>query len=310
MPATWREKPLKPPSAKNVILGYIEAFDPDVFVQMSKSVPQYITEIGLEIIKPEDVWRDLDEDRDLSPRFGIGLYEILKEVFEENFKFMAKYPIRVIFPKLPKQFSLFWASFLGEIPSKLNPKLKDHYYEPLEIETPNFKIENIKDLMAGNVLFPRRITHHNIKSFSRSGFRGDAYAFFMDATKVEDIVDYWNLRAMGKSVFPIPKQLKENGELKRLLIGFLISHRKHWRHNPQVCDYASIVRARSCTMEEMQEYAKTLKIKRDLKDSSKDPFFLCNIGIREFGMNGHETKTELFQAIYMETRKSPLISLI
>ena len=274
MPATWREKPLKTPSVKSVILGYVEAFDPDVFVQLSKNIPQYITEIGIEIIKPEDIWRDLDKDKNLSPRFGVGLFEILKEVFEENFRFKAKYPIKVIFPKLPRQLSLFWASVFGEIPSKLNPILKAHYYELLEIDTPGFKIENIKELMTGNVLFPRRITHHDINSFSRSGFRRDAYAFFMDATKVEDIVDYWNLRAMGKSVFPIPKQLKKNQKLKEFLVGFLKSHRRHWKHNPQVCDCASIARARSCTMEEMQEYAKTLKIARDPKDSSSDPFFV------------------------------------
>ena len=110
---TWREKPLKIPSAKGVILGYIEAFDPDVFVQFSKSIPQYISEIGIKVIKPDDIWKNLDEERNLSPRFGIGLFEILNEVFEENFKFKAKYPIKIIFPKLPKRFSLFWASFLG-----------------------------------------------------------------------------------------------------------------------------------------------------------------------------------------------------
>src|SRR5207247_6513873 len=33
MPATWRAKPLKAPAAESVILGYLEAFDPDVLVQ-------------------------------------------------------------------------------------------------------------------------------------------------------------------------------------------------------------------------------------------------------------------------------------
>lgn len=273
MPATWREKPLKTPSAKSIILGYIEAFDPDIFVQFSKSIPQYISETGIEIIKPDEIWRDLDEDRNLSPKFGIGLFEILNEVFEENFKFKAKYPIKIIFPKFPQRFSLFWASVFGDIPNKLTPLLKAHYYEPLEISNPNFKVENIGELIDGKVLFPRRITHHGINSFSRSGFRRDAYVFFMNATKVEDVIDYWNLRAMGKSVLPVPKQLKENPELKKVVVDFLKTHRKHWRHNPQVCDYASIVRARSCTMEEMQEYAKTLKIKQNPKDTSNDPFF-------------------------------------
>lgn len=128
LPATWREEPLRSPSASSVILGYIEAFDPDVLVQIStKSIPQDISNAGLRIIKPEDVWREMDEERNLSPRFGIGLFEILNEVFQEHFKFKAKYPIKIVFPKLPKQFSLFWSSVFGDIPSYLNPLLTDHY---------------------------------------------------------------------------------------------------------------------------------------------------------------------------------------
>lgn len=76
------------------------------------------------------------------------MFEILNEVFEENFKFKAKYLNKIILQKLPKQFSLFRASVFGEIPSKLNPILKAHYYEPLETKNLDFKIENIKDLMA------------------------------------------------------------------------------------------------------------------------------------------------------------------
>jgi hypothetical protein len=273
MPKTWQEKPIKTPSSKSVILGYIEAFDPDVFVQLSKNIPCYISESGIKIIKPEYIWRDIGEDGNLTPRFGIGLFEILNEIFKQDFRFTAKYPIRIIFPELPKEHSLFWASFFGDIPSKLTPLLKEHYYKPLEINTPNFKIENIDELVAGNVLFPRRITYYGISSLSRSGFRGDAYVFFMDATKVEDVVDYWNLRAMGRSVIPAPIQLEENPKLREIVIGFLKAHRKHWRHDPQHCDYASIIRARSCTMAEMQKYAKTLKIEPSPKDTSSDPFF-------------------------------------
>ena len=274
LPTTWREKPVRPPSASSVILGYIEAFDPDFLVQIStKSIPQYISKLGLRIIKPEDVWREMDEESNLSPRFGIGLFEILNEMFQENFKFKAKYPIKIVFPKLPKQFSLFWAGVFGDIPSHLNRPLREHYYKPLEIDTPEFKIEDIDKLRARNVLFPHRITCHGINTLSRSGYRGNAYVFFMDATKVEDVVDYWNLRALGKAVFPVPKQLKENPKLKELVIGFLKAHRQPWGHNPKFTEHASIVRARSCSMEEMEAYAKTLKIKRDPKDSSSDPFF-------------------------------------
>ena len=34
IPTSWNEKPLKSPSAKQVILGYIDSFDPDILVQL------------------------------------------------------------------------------------------------------------------------------------------------------------------------------------------------------------------------------------------------------------------------------------
>ena len=63
MPATWKDKPLRAPAAKEIIGGYLEAFDPDVLLQFSKELPPFITEIGLEVIKPEDIWGRLDNGK-------------------------------------------------------------------------------------------------------------------------------------------------------------------------------------------------------------------------------------------------------
>ncbi|MCK9544702.1 MAG: hypothetical protein M0R03_22010, partial [Novosphingobium sp.] len=274
MPSTWKEKPFKTPSAKSVILGYIDAFDPDIFVQFSKDIPKFIIDTGIKIIKPEEIWDVLDEgNRNLSPKYGLGIFELLGDIFEQNFKFKMKYPIEIIFPKFSKQYSLFWVSLFGEMPEKVISQLKKHYFEPLEIKTPIFKIENIKKIMSGKVLFPRRVTHHKINSYSRSGFRGNSYVYYLDATKVEDIIDFWNLRAMGKSVMPMPKQFQDNPYLKEIVTNFLKAQRRPWRHNPQVCDYASILQARNCNMDELQEYVKTLKIDKKPNDKSDDPFF-------------------------------------
>jgi hypothetical protein len=274
MPVTWRDKPFRTPLSKNVILGYIEAYDPDIFVQFSKSIPQYITDLGLEIIKPDEIWNILDKERNLSPKFGLGIFELLNEIFEQNFKFKMKYPVEIIFPKIPKQYALFWSSLFGEMPINVFTELKNHYFEPLDVKTPAFKIENLKEIMSGKVLFPRRITHYGISNNRRSGFKRDAYIYFMDATKTEDILDFWNLRAMGKTVIPVPKQLKEYQQLNELVIDFLKAHRRPWNHNQQVCDKASILRARNCTMEEVQDYVKTLQIEREPNDPSNDGFFV------------------------------------
>jgi hypothetical protein len=272
MPKTWREVPFKAPEAKKVMLGYIEAFDPDILVQFSRTVPEFIAKTGLRIIQPTDVWAGLANDGNLSPKFGIGIFELLKDLFDEHFRYKAKYPVKVVIPKIPVQWALLWASLFGEIPPTLSDILEKRYAEPLEIHNTDFTPEKLTEMLAGDILFPRRIVQRGLTTFNHSGHGRDAALYFLDATNVEDIVDFWNLRAMGKQVLPIPKQLRNDPALKNLVIGFLRHHRRPWRHNPKVCDIASIIRGRSRTMDELQEYAKTLTIAKEPDDPSESSF--------------------------------------
>ena len=159
------------------------------------------------------------------------------------------------------------------MPTQVTTILKERYYEPLEIADSEFTPEDLPGLFEANVLFPRRFTYHALRTSGRSWAR-DAYAFFLDATKTEDIVDYWNLRALGRSVFPIPKQFQGNETLKAMTEQYFRDKRVHWRHNNKVCDYASIVRSHNSTVEELEAYAKTLgRLQRSPDDTSDSPFF-------------------------------------
>ena len=271
MPKTWRESHAKTPEAKKVMLGYLEAFDPDVLVQFSKTVPEFIAKTGLKIIRPTDVWAGLTENGNLSPKFGIGIFDLLKDVFEEYFRYKVKYPVKVVIPSIPAELSIFWASLFGEIPPALSDAIKQ-YAEPLEIQTVDFAPDKLTDMLAGDVLFPRRVVKGGLTTSNHSGLGRDAALYFLDATKLEDVVDFWNLRAMGKEVLPIPKQLQDDLALKHLIIGFLKRHRRPWRHNPKVSDNATIIRGRNRTMDELQEYAKTLTITKEPDDPSESAF--------------------------------------
>ena len=91
MPKTWRD-PIKVPPAKSVVLGNLDAFDPDVLVQLSVQVPAYVTDTKRRIIAPQDVWRTLDDRVAWSPQWGIGVFELFDAMFQEFFKYKAKYP--------------------------------------------------------------------------------------------------------------------------------------------------------------------------------------------------------------------------
>src|ERR1039457_2148622 len=274
MPPTWADKPFKRQLAESVIFGYLEAFDPDVLVQLSKGVPPFVTASGRKTIKGSEIWDVLESHGSLAPRFGIGIFELLEDVFEKYFRYKAKYPVRVVLPHLPHELSLFWASVFGEVHPDLMPILDAQFRQPLEIEDVAFTTDKLAGITARDVLFPRRITQCGLAHTRRAGFRREpGHVFFLDATKPDDIVDFWNLRALGGDVIAVPKQLQEDPMLKELVVNFLRVHRRPWPHDPKVCDSASIIRARSCAMEDMQKFANTLSIDREPDDPSPDGYF-------------------------------------
>jgi len=272
MPPTWAEKPVKAPAAVGVILGYLEAFDPDVVVKLSKDVPESVAAGGRKVVDASEIWQVLETPRPLAPKFGIGVFEVLHAIFDKHFRYKTKYPMRVVVPRLPRKLSLFWASVFGEFPPKLIQMINGLFREPLEVEETTFEPGNFTELMADNVLFPRRIAQYGIKRARRRGFGRDAQIFFMDASRIEDIVDFWNLRALGHDVIALPKQLQADPTLKGFVVDFLKDHRRPWPHNPQVYDCASFVRSRNSTMEDMQKLAQTLDFGEAMDAARSNPF--------------------------------------
>jgi hypothetical protein len=261
MPRTWKG-PTKAPPAKSVILGYLEAFDPDVLVQFGDQVPDFVAAAGIQIIKPSDIWMITGTHQPLTPRFGIGIFELARKIFDEHFRYKQKYPIRVIFPKLPKELSLFWTSVFGELPAEISTVMEQRYTEPLEIQSPEIHPDQFPEFLKNDVLFPRRITQYGLEHVNRAGFHGrTGRLYFLDASKPDDIVDFWNLRCLGgMGVVPVPKQLQDSPHLQKFVIEFLKENRRPWNHQPNVYDHATFIRSRHSTMEEMQAFGQKLNL--------------------------------------------------
>ncbi|ODS56007.1 MAG: hypothetical protein ABS36_06115 [Acidobacteria bacterium SCN 69-37] len=200
---------------------------------------------------------------------------MLEGVFDEHFKYKAKYPVKVALPVIPTNLDLYWSAFFGELDPDLVPIVEAHYTKPVDVERVDDIPGDLGRLLSPDVLFPRRLVQHGLRR-QRHGFaaRGDASVFFMDASNVDDIVDFWNFRAMGRPLIGLPKQLADNESLRGVLIKFLRSNRRHWRNNPKVCDVASFIRSRHSTMDEMQEFAKSLDLMPPEGDSSKDGYYV------------------------------------
>jgi hypothetical protein len=257
MPASWQEGPVRAPPAKSVVQGYLDAFDPDVLVQFAADLPSYIGDSRLQVIKPQDVFGKQSEKLP-DPSYGIAAIDLLHDIFKECFKYKPKYPVKVIVPTIPSKLGLFWASVFGEYDARISLGITDELAEALEVERPTVAAQDYLALTGQDVLFPRRITTWGLPHRGGLGFGRNACVYFMDANSVEDVVDYWNLRATGRNVIPLPKQLAHDEPFKTSVEKFCIEERRAWRHDPKHFDVAAVVRSRHSTMEEMTAFAKTL----------------------------------------------------
>lgn len=273
LPATWRNGTHKSPRAKDVVQGYIQAFDPDILVQFSTDLPPYIADSQITVITPQDLWASATAE-DADPALGIGVLDLLSDIYDECFKYKAKYPKRIIIPTIPKKLGLFGASVFGEYPEHIFSAVNSHFSEALEIDRPEVVPAAFMDLTDQTTLFPRRITGWAVKQYGSLRFGRDACIYFMDAQSIEDVIDYWNLRATGRSVIPLPKQFLHEESFRKIVEEFLVQERRPWRHDPKMFDVASFIRSRSSTMEEMSAYVKTLDFPDRGLDESESSYLM------------------------------------
>jgi len=254
----WRPHTFRKTS-KDITMGYIQAFDPD-FLVCDFEAPAYIKNSGIEIINSNEILPTKESPNKFS--IGVGINDVLGWIYKEHFRYIQKFPISVIFPVIPTKFAAFWASWFGKLPKKfIEELLESGYKEALDISTPRAK--DLKKILQKRTLFPRNIMEYGLQTYSRCGFSNENILFYLDPSDFLDIVDFWNLRAVGRSVLPIPLNLIENDFFKKFTREFI--KLSHWtnRYNPALTYRVNIIPATSRSMEEARGFIDSLKLKKE-----------------------------------------------
>lgn len=268
-PKTWKMYPGQKILMRDRIAGYIRAFDPDILVDCTNGkLPSYVSEFGRRIVRIDEIWSNFPNDRhDGVPRYGVGVFELLNAICKEFFDVVRRFPSKVLLPVFPKELALFWAANLGEIMPPIQEAIEANYAPFMDIEKLEVRPNNFTTFFELRAFSPRTITRYKLKTEIVRSYRNDAYAFYMDATKLSDIVDFWNLRALGRSVIPIPKQFIDIPEYIGFVQDFVRDHYSVNRHNPAITHGTSLVRSFSSTMGELEEFAKRLEVDKLIPDT-------------------------------------------
>lgn len=188
--------------ALNYYKNTIDNFDPDIILYDNSLDVEYIkTLIGdRTLLTIEDFLADTETGK---IKYGISVPELISNIIETEFKFVRNDNLKLSLPDTQNS-GLFLKSFIGcfvdAFQEEISNQLKSHSY----FEQPEITFDNIGDYFPSENITTLNINLQEIKSFpERRWFKGEGI-YFVNETRLNDIINYWNLRALGWSIIPIP----------------------------------------------------------------------------------------------------------
>lgn len=269
MPKIWKIDNLSAIyKGKEVLKGYLQAFNPDYVIPIGRCIKRKFDVGNREIIAASEIFSKINEDG--TPKYGIGLFEILSDFYNKELKFTRRKPIKFFLPEPPKQNKLFFASIFGSLSVTINNIINERWAERLGAIKQKVDFSNYGEILKAPNIFIRRILNHEIKMYPRN-----SCLFFMDADSTYDIIDYWNLRALGWNVAPVAKQSASNNDTKLLAKSYIEKHSgmNRW-HDYYI--YATLMKARSIRNNEMKEFIESVDIVEDKRANGSRYIFQNN----------------------------------
>ena len=255
-PEWWADKPLKPPKAADIVLGYLDAFEPDFIVAMDTSLTIPPSIEADRVLGPADV---LDPTRDEHLGYGVSACDIYHDLYKRTYRFVQRHPRKVGLPTTRRgRYQLFAAALCGWFPAddELSYYARN-YRDALEAVDLPIDPAAVSQVISGKIRTPLQIASSNLK-VQRYGWRGEPVLFVLDITKPRDLIDYWNLRALGKRVFPVPIQWHD--ELLDSCAKLIRWHYVPNRWNPQIMHRTEVMGSRSLDWDDVSAFIKKLDL--------------------------------------------------
>ena len=172
--------------------------------------------------------------------------------------------------------------------------VSDIYLKALGGKRTGIKPVEFPNLLNQKYYYPLRATCHELDTF-RNSWSIDSKLFFMDETSSFDLIEYWNLRALGWHIEPLPASLAPY--LIDYCNEFIKSVYRPFPPPSNAYHHASMLCAKSQSVEKLQEFMSKLTGFREHMQSS-------TIACRAFGRSGAGVRTMLSRR-QLNTRKKP-----
>ena len=258
LPPRWRRSG-RVGTAKSVFNGYLEAFDPDYVVPIGKIKEPPFPVGHRAVIDAKTLLHEFENTGTLG--YGLGIFDILHHFVEEELRFTRRFPIGIVLPEQYKEYPLFLGSALGSLSERTESTLRQHWTESLGATWQHCEGHSYADLYDKDILFPRRLSSLFIEGLHRAGWIQRECVFVMDASSTGDIIDFWNLRAIGWNVIPAPVQFLEHASVRALAKGFIDDNFLPFLYDRSRYNKTTILNSENVGDEQVAKFVESLEIR-------------------------------------------------
>lgn len=258
VPDRYRQEYQKPISAKAMLNGFAEAFQSDYVVETRAGqckeygldFPEKRTTSIVELLSRDDQGRCL---------IGVDLRSICEDMYREQFRFVQRHPPEVVIPTCKdKRFALLFSAMFGFLSEKGElAETAKIYLDALDGKRKEYEPTDFPDIFDMRQLFPIRVTRHKL-DVHRNSHNWQSHLFYMDENSGWDLIEYWNYRAMGWPIIPLPARLAP--QLKSFCERYITANHRPFPPPSNAWHMTSMLCAKSQSLDALQAFIGTLKI--------------------------------------------------
>lgn len=152
-------------------------------------------------------------------RRGLEIDKVLTSIINSEFKFQRIDNLKISIPKI-SQNNLLLKSFLGSWSNDYSSKLLKSLENKPFFESPKITFKNINDVLSSKKTTILELSNYKLQSYAKRHWFNSFCIYFIHDTRLNDINNYWNLRALGWHIIPIPISQIENPYFQNLIERF------------------------------------------------------------------------------------------
>tara|TARA_R110002095_G_scaffold104141_2_gene91238 strand:- start:807 stop:3140 length:2334 start_codon:yes stop_codon:yes gene_type:complete len=257
-PTNWSDLPIDNFDRHAVLRGYISVFDPDLVVPVGDVKLDRSATDCRRVIPLENILGNVEQHG--APNIGMGLFDVLKHLIATELRYVRSRPIRFKLPSVSGPHALFLDAMFGSLNRKVRELFNDSYADRLGIEEADCDYNNFVAFLEPDNLFLRRISSLFLRTQRNRHWGREGCVFLCDSERPSDVLDYWNLRALGWNVLPVPRKAAGEEAIKDYVGGYVEATYTPYRSNPDLFAHTTVLKSRTCSEDEVRSFVESLNL--------------------------------------------------